>query len=99
MITSMAMGSRPEYFRKSMMRLIAGSFAQGLRHISSGLVNKAGDSSQNGGEFLYEPSGEGEGDGKLVTWCHRMANTRDHTGISELVRVLDPQGKVLPSKS
>lgn len=95
MAMSLAIGSRPQYFRKSMFSLTAGSIVQGLKHMSSGLATKAGDSRQNGGEFLFE-RGTGSGDsGKEVTWCHRMANTRDHTDIPELVKVLDPEGSVL----
>lgn len=60
---------------------------QRLSHIGSGLMNKGGPSSQNGGEFLFE-----EG---CVTWCHRMTNTRDHEGIPGMKRVLDPEGVAL----
>lgn len=95
MVMSFAMGARPEYFRKSMLRLVADSFVQGFKHISSGLATKAGDSSQNGGEFLFEAAAAGDGEGKMVTWCHRMTNTRDHTDIPELMRVLDSEGKTL----
>lgn len=96
MVTSYAMGERPQYFRKSMVRLIGESMVQGFKHISSGLMTKAGDSSQNGGEFLFESS---DGDEKQVTWCHRMTNTRDHTLIPALAQVLDSEGKVLPLKN
>jgi hypothetical protein len=95
MVTSYAMGERPEYFRKSMVRLVAESMAQGFKQISSGLMTKAGDSSQNGGEFLFESNG----DEKQVTWCHRMTNTRDHTLIPALAHLLDSEGKVLQSKT
>ena len=60
---------------------------QRLSYIGSGLMNKGGPSSQNGGEFLFEKEG--------VTWCHRMTNTRDHEGIPGIMRVLDPEGLVL----
>lgn len=91
MMMSLAMGARPGYFRKSMLGSVAGSIVQGLKHVSSGLATKSGDSRQNGGEFLFEDGAEG----KRVTWCHRMTNTRDHTDIPELINVLDPEGKVL----
>lgn len=84
---TLAMGARPEYFRKSMLRLVGESIVQGLKHISSGLVTKGGDSRQNGGEFLFDVDGGGEAKG--VTWCHRMANTRDHADIPVLRRVLN----------
>lgn len=97
--TSYALGKRPEYFRKGMVRLVAESMAQELGHISSGLIHKGGDSSQNGGEFLFstKPSNTG-GNEKQVTWCHRMTNTRDHTSIPTLARVLDLEAEVLQAK-
>ncbi|KAJ5585357.1 uncharacterized protein N7459_005157 [Penicillium hispanicum] len=86
MITSLAWGARPKYMRKSMSRSIAESIVKALKQIPSGLVTKGGESSQNGGEFLFEVSGDGQE--KQVTWCHRMGNTRDHTEVSELARIL-----------
>lgn len=85
LVTSMALGERPAYLQKSMVRLVGGSIMQGLRHLTSGLATKGGDSRQNGGEFLFEGSTGGE---KEVTWCHRMTNTRDHAGIPELMQIL-----------
>ncbi|KAJ5121764.1 hypothetical protein N7448_002896 [Penicillium atrosanguineum] len=96
LITSYALGERPEYFRMGMVRLVADSLAQSLRHVSNGLITKAGDSSQNGGEFLFESTGE---DDKQVTWCHRMTNTRDHSSIPAVARVLDSEGSVLQMKN
>ena len=64
---------------------------------------KAGDLSQNGGEYLFEVEGvetasqkEGrvhqpkgnEGLKVRVTFCHRMRNTRDHTEIPQLAGLL-----------
>lgn len=86
MVTSLAWGPRPKYMRKGMTRSIAESVVQGLKQIPSGLATKSGPSNQNGGEFLFEASGDGLE--KRVTWCHRMENTRDHTEIPELARVL-----------
>lgn len=91
LVSSWALGSRPEYMRKSMVRSVVESVAQALKQVPSGLATKGGNSKQIGGEFLFEPYGDG-GE-KRVTWCHRMQNTRDHTGIAELVRVLDPDGQ------
>ena len=87
------MGTRPDYIRKGLVRTVAESIGQALKHIPSGLGTKGGDSRQVGGEFLFEPSDKGEG--KQVTWCHRMKTTRDHTGVSELAKVLDPDGSHL----
>lgn len=80
-----------------MARVISDSIVQGLKHLSSGLATKGGDTKRIGGEFLFEPSGN-EG-GKKITWCHRMTNTRDHTGINELAKVLDADGKILLQKA
>lgn len=91
MITSLAMGARPAYFRRSMTSLIGSSIVQSLKNFTNGLMTKGGEARQNGGEFLFEPRGEE----KEVTWCHRMTNTRDHAGIAELVGVLDSEGKTL----
>lgn len=99
MAMSLAMGSRPQYFRRSMFSLVAGSVVQGLKHLSSGLATKAGDSRQNGGEFLFESGTDGGDTGKEVTWCHRMATSRDHTDIPELIKVVDPEGSVLQQKA
>ena len=93
MVNSFSMGTRPDYVRKSLVRNIAESIGQLLKHIPSGLGTKGGDSRQVGGEFLFEPSDRGEG--KQVTWCYRMKKTRDHTEVSELARVLDPDGSTL----
>jgi hypothetical protein len=64
---------------------------------------KAGDLSQNGGEYMFEVEGEdtrstrkehgckSKGNTGLkvkVTLCHRMQNTRDHTEIPQLVELL-----------
>lgn len=81
-----------------MLQIVGSGVMQTLKHFSSGLALKGGDSSQNGGEFLFE-AGSGEGsEGKSVTWCHRMTNTRDHSGIEEFKRVVDPESQVLGKK-
>jgi hypothetical protein len=79
------------------------SIVQGLKRIPAGDVTKAGDLSQNGGEYLFEVEGvetasqkEGrvyqpkgnEGLKVRVTFCHRMRNTRDHTEIPQLAGLL-----------
>lgn len=87
------MGTRPDYVRKSVVRNIAESIGQVLKRIPSGLGTKGGDSRQVGGEFLFEPSNKGEK--KQMTWCNRMKTTRGHTEVSELAKVLDPDGTTL----
>ena len=86
MVTSLAMGPRPQYIQKSMGRIIAESVMATLKQVSSGLAMKVGNSDQNGGELLFELSGDDRG--KQVVWCHRMKNTRDHTEVPELARIL-----------
>ncbi|KAF7596411.1 hypothetical protein BBP40_001718 [Aspergillus hancockii] len=97
MVRTLALGSSPDYIRKSMLRIVGESIWQGLGQITSGLAWKGGDSSQNGGEFLFVSSGEGKE--KQMTWCHRMKTTRDHTEIADLARILDPDGQVLLART
>lgn len=97
MTTTWALGAKPEYFRKSMAQLVTGSIMQGIKHLGSGLATKGGDTKRVGGEFLFEPSHGASG--KEVTWCHRMTTTRDHTGIKELAKLLDADGKILLQKA
>ena len=47
-----------------------------------------GDPRQQGGEFLFESKGEGDGEEVVVSWCHRMRDSEDHTPHGELVKVL-----------
>ena len=42
--------------------------------------------------------GEGEGEEKRVTWCHRMRNTRDHVELPELREVLGLDGEGTPGR-
>jgi hypothetical protein len=55
MTRTLALGSRPEYMRKSMLSSIALSVVQGLKQLKSGAATKGGDVQQVGGEFLFEP--------------------------------------------
>ncbi|KAJ5703405.1 hypothetical protein N7493_011794 [Penicillium malachiteum] len=90
MVSNYGMGARPEYFRRSMARVIGESMIQTLKHFGTGLMMKGGESSQNGGEFIFEAVDGSEE--KSLSWCHRMTNTRDHLGMDELKQVLDPEG-------
>ena len=36
----------------------------------------------------YLSAGEKRKDERVVTWCHRMRNTRDHTEVKDLLKVL-----------
>lgn len=55
MTKTLALGSRPAYMKKGLFRSSVESVVQGLRQLGTGLVTKAGDQRQIGGEFLFEP--------------------------------------------
>ncbi|KAK3326384.1 AhpC/TSA antioxidant enzyme-domain-containing protein [Apodospora peruviana] len=55
MIRTLAMGPRPAYTTKNILKSSIESVFQGLKQIKSGLATKAGDARQIGGEFLFEP--------------------------------------------
>jgi hypothetical protein len=110
MTRTLALGPRPEYMRNSMLYSMARSVVQGLKQIKGGLVSKAGDIQQVGGEFLFEPVGDmtaspmvtpihEDGEEKRITWCHRMRNTRDHAEIPELREVLGFNGAGISGKN
>ncbi|KAJ5628903.1 hypothetical protein N7490_011131 [Penicillium lividum] len=40
MVRNIAMGARPEYFRKSMVRVVAESVVNMVKHVGTGLVTK-----------------------------------------------------------
>ncbi len=89
MIRTLRLGDvRPDYMphRSSLFVNAVRSIVQGIR--SGKGATKGGDSKQVGGEFLFElGSGDADEDWKVL-WCHRMKNTRDHTGMTDLRRVL-----------
>src|SRR5205809_3267429 len=79
MSRTLSLGSKkPDYMRNSMIAGVFKSVVQGLRSGTGAM--KGGDIRQVGGEFMFD-------EGK-VAWCHRMKNTRDHSEIPELRRVL-----------
>ncbi len=86
MTKSLQLGpTSPDYIKTSLVTNVVKSFGQAVMSGRGAL--KGGDFQQIGGEFLFE-------DG-LVTWCHRMRNTRDHAEVKVLLRVLglDGEGK------
>lgn len=87
---TLAMGPKqPKYMRKSLVRAALDSVLQGLRVIRMGKwIGKGGDQRQVGGEFLFGLPENVQGSEKVVTWCHRMRNTRDHAEVEVLVPVL-----------
>ncbi|KAI8716521.1 hypothetical protein NCS52_00946200 [Fusarium sp. LHS14.1] len=65
-------------------------------HAASGLVRgllagypaiKVGKPNQQGGEFLFE----GGEEARMVTWCHRMRVSRDHTPTEKMLKVVFPE--------
>ncbi|RDW67496.1 peroxiredoxin-like family protein [Aspergillus mulundensis] len=82
MISSWEVGPQPGYISKGIPRLVVEGIWQGLRQIWSGKIFKAGPGEQQGGEFLFEPTEDGD---KRVTWCHRMQGSWGHTEIPVLV--------------
>ncbi|KAI9847932.1 MAG: hypothetical protein M1837_001449 [Sclerophora amabilis] len=79
MTRTLNLGPKPEYAKASFLSTMVSSIVQGLKQGT--LAIQAGDVKQVGGEFMIE-------DG-TVTWCHRMRNTRDHSEMSTLRRVLN----------
>ncbi|KAK2022998.1 hypothetical protein LX32DRAFT_645015 [Colletotrichum zoysiae] len=55
MTRTLALGTRPAYMRKSLLKSAAESVLQGLKQVKAGLATKSGDHRQVGGEFLFEP--------------------------------------------
>ncbi|KAK8248587.1 AhpC/TSA antioxidant enzyme-domain-containing protein [Phyllosticta capitalensis] len=86
---SLSLGpKKPEYLNKTsvVQTTVAGIF----QSIKSGRgALQGGDIRQIGGEVLFE-------DG-AVTWIHRMKNTRDHSEVLELRRVLGLKVEVPPA--
>lgn len=85
MINTWDVGQQPGYISKSVPRLAIEGMWQALKQLPKGLTFKNGPPQQEGGEFLFEPTGEGD---KRVTWCHRMQNSWGHTEIPSISRVL-----------
>lgn len=55
MIKTLALGQRPAYMSKSLLKSSLDSIVQGVKQIKSGLAVRGGDARQIGGEFLFEP--------------------------------------------
>lgn len=55
MVKTLALGHRPAYMNKSLLKSSLDSIVQGVKQIKSGLAIKGGDQRQIGGEFLFEP--------------------------------------------
>lgn len=55
MVKTLALGHRPAYMNKSLLKSSLDSIVQGVKQIKSGLAIKGGDQRQIGGELLFEP--------------------------------------------
>ncbi|KAF3760553.1 hypothetical protein M406DRAFT_16684, partial [Cryphonectria parasitica EP155] len=55
MIKTLALGQRPAYMSKSLLKSSLDSIVQGVKQIKTGLAIRGGDQRQIGGEFLFEP--------------------------------------------
>ncbi|CAN8106199.1 unnamed protein product [Discula destructiva] len=55
MVQNLALGERPAYMKKSLLKSSLDSIVQGVKQIRTGLVLRGGDQRQIGGEFLFEP--------------------------------------------
>jgi hypothetical protein len=74
---------KPSYLKQSWSSVFFGGILQGLK--AGRLATKSGEPFLNGGEFLFVESENGEW---KVEWTHRMKNTRDHTEIPEIGKLL-----------
>ena len=89
MTRTLSLGNKsPEYMQYSVPSAIIRAIYQGLRAGRDAL--KGGDYFQVGGEFLFD---DGE-----VTWCHRMKNTRDHSEIPVMRKVIGLDGARPPAR-
>ncbi|KAK3685887.1 AhpC/TSA antioxidant enzyme-domain-containing protein [Podospora appendiculata] len=55
MVRTLALGARPAYVTKNLVKSSIASVFQGLKQLKKGLATKGGDARQIGGEFLFEP--------------------------------------------
>ncbi|KAK9350927.1 AhpC/TSA antioxidant enzyme-domain-containing protein [Lipomyces doorenjongii] len=89
MSRSLSLGeSTPNYIQQSVLASTVKGISQILKRIPAGDGLKGGDIKQIGGEFLFEV----QGSVLEPVWCHRMRNTRDHTEVPALRRVLGLEG-------
>lgn len=80
MIRTLKLGEhKPDYIKTSLLVNVAKSAFSQLT-AGSAMFN-GGDIYQVGGEFLINQQGK-------ILWSHKMQNTRDHTEVNELCRLL-----------
>lgn len=79
MVKTLALGQRPAYMNKSLLKSSLDSIVQGVKQIKSGLAIKGGDQRQIGGEFLFEPTDIRSPDGSPVQEFDRKLRLNNHT--------------------
>ncbi|KAJ4396571.1 hypothetical protein N0V93_000791 [Gnomoniopsis smithogilvyi] len=77
MVKTLALGQRPAYMNKSLLKSSLDSIVQGVKQIKSGLAIKGGDQRQIGGEFLFEPVDLRSPDGSPVQQFDRRLEAND----------------------
>lgn len=78
MVKTLALGQRPAYMNKSLLKSSLDSIVQGVKQIKSGLAIKGGDQRQIGGEFLFEPVDIRSPDGSPVQEFDRKLRLSDN---------------------
>lgn len=78
MVKTLALGQRPAYIQKSLLKNSLDSIVQGVKQIKSGLAIKGGDQRQIGGEFLFEPSDMRSPDASPVQEFDRKLQLNNH---------------------
>ncbi|KAJ9601956.1 hypothetical protein H2200_013515 [Cladophialophora chaetospira] len=86
---TLSMGSRsPGYIEHSLISGAVKSAWQIVRRVGTGDAMAGGNWDVNGGEFLFTRSAVKPSSRRNLnweaTWCHRMANSRDHTELIDL---------------
>lgn len=83
MVKTLALGQRPAYMNKSLLKSSLDSIVQGVKQIKSGLAIKGGDQRQIGGEFLFEPVDIRSPNGSPVQEFDRKLRLNNETGDAE----------------
>lgn len=92
MIKTLALGQRPAYMSKSLLKSSLTSIVQGVKQIRSGLAIRGGDQRQIGGEFLFEPVDLRSPDASPVQeFDRRLRLDDDRQGTSSAPGEKDPE--------
>ncbi|RTE85134.1 hypothetical protein BHE90_000272 [Fusarium euwallaceae] len=88
MITTSVEGPAKDYASESTTYYFFQSLFNLIRGLLAGYpVTKVGKANQQGGEFMFE----GGEEARMVTWCHRMRGSRDHTPTEKILKVIFPE--------